>query len=160
MRAAADSDRLARRAARVAEAVGRGLAAGAVGTAAMTVSSTLEMKLRGRPQSTAPARAVGRLLGDQPTDPRGEERVANVAHAVTGVSLGAARGLLDAAGVRPDAAFPATVAVVMAPELVLAPALGATDPPWRWGAVETAISVAHHVVWAAGTEAAYRALAA
>ncbi len=37
----------------VAGAVGRGLFAGAVGTAAMTVSSTLEMKLRGREESSA-----------------------------------------------------------------------------------------------------------
>jgi hypothetical protein len=145
---------------RVTEAVGRGLAAGAVGTAAMTLSSTLEMKLRGREPSTAPAKAVGRLLGVRPTGRKGEQRFATVAHSLTGVSLGGARGLLDAAGVRrPVTTVPATFAVVMTPELVVAPALGATDPPWRWGLVETAISAFHHLVWAGATEAAYRALA-
>jgi hypothetical protein len=149
-----------RRAGRVAEAIGRGMAAAIVGTAAMTASSTLEMKLRGREPSTAPATAVGRLLGVRPTDARGEQRFASVAHSVTGVSLGAARGLLDVAGAtRPSVTLPATFAVVMTPEVVLAPALGATEAPWRWGVVETAISAFHHVVWAAGTEAAYRAIA-
>jgi uncharacterized membrane protein YagU involved in acid resistance len=76
------------------------------------------------------------------------------------VSLGAARGVLDVAGAsRPVVTVPATFAVVMAPEVVLAPALGATDPPWRWGVVETAISAFHHVVWAGATEIAYRTMA-
>jgi hypothetical protein len=152
-------DRLGRRVGRVAEAVGRGLAAGVAGTAVMTASSALEMKLRGREPSTAPASAMGRVLGVRPTGPAGEQRFATLAHSLTGVSLGAVRGLLDVAGVRrPIAALPATFAVVMTPEVLLAPALGATDPPWRWGLAETAISAAHHVAWAAGTEAAYRAL--
>ena len=143
----------------LSEAVGRGLAAGVAGTVAMTASSTLEMKLRGRPPSTAPAKAVGRLLGVKPVGRKGEQRFATVAHALTGVSLGAARGVLDAAGVRrPAATLPATFAIVMAPEVLLAPALGATDPPWRWGLLESAISVAHHVAWVGAAEAAYRAL--
>jgi hypothetical protein len=136
------------------------MAAGVVGTALMTVSSTLEMKARGREPSTAPAKAVGRVLGVRPTSAKGEQRFATVAHALTGVSLGAARGLVDVAGVRgPFAAASASFAIVMSPEMVLAPALGATEPPWRWGAGETAISAVHHVVWALGTEVAYRALA-
>jgi hypothetical protein len=154
-----DGDDLGRRVGRVAEAAGRGVAAGIVGTVVMTASSTLEMKLRGRDPSTAPARAVGRLLGVKPASRKGEQRFATVAHALTGVSLGAGRGLLDVAGVRrPAAALPASLAMVLVPEVVLAPALGATDPPWRWGAAETAISVLHHAAWAAGTEVAYRAV--
>jgi hypothetical protein len=160
MRQRIGGDPVGRRVGRVAEAVGRGLAAGVAGTALMTVSSTLEMKLRGREPSTAPAKAVGRLLGVQPTGRRGEQRFATVAHALTGVSLGAARGLLDVAGIRrPVAVLPASFAMVMTPEVVLAPALDATDPPWRWGAAETAISALHHAVWAVGTEVAYRAVA-
>jgi hypothetical protein len=133
-------DRLGRRVGRVAEAVGRGLAAGVAGTAVMTASSALEMKLRGREPSTAPASAMGRVLG---------RPFLSGFRSVT----------VDVAGVRrPIAALPATFAVVMTPEVLLAPALGATDPPWRWGLAETAISATHHVAWAAGTEAAYRAL--
>ena len=133
-----DGDPMRRRVGRVAEAAGRGLAAGIVGTALMTVSSTLEMKWRGRDPSTAPAKAVGRLLGVRPTSRKGEQRFATVAHALTGVSLGAARGLLDVGGRRRrPATRPATFAIVMTPEVILAPALGATDAPWRWGVAET-----------------------
>jgi hypothetical protein len=42
----------------VAAAVGKGLFAGAAGTAAMTLSSTIEMRLRRRPASSAPADAA------------------------------------------------------------------------------------------------------
>jgi len=153
-------DGLGRRVGRVAEALGRGLAAGVAGTAVMTLSSTLEMKWRGRAPSTAPAKAVGRLLGVKPTSSTGEQRFAMVAHSLAGVLLGAARGLLDVAGLRrPIAVLPATFAIAMTPEVLLAPALGATDPPWRWGVAETAISTFHHSVWAVGTEVAYRAVA-
>ena len=44
----------------VAISVGKGLFAGVVGTAAMTISSTLEMKIRGHPGSSAPSEAVER----------------------------------------------------------------------------------------------------
>jgi len=44
-------------------AIGRGLLAGLAGTAAMPVSSTLEMRLRGRAASGAPANATAKVLG-------------------------------------------------------------------------------------------------
>ena len=47
----------------VAASVGKGPFAGVVGTVAMTVSSTLEMKIRGRQGSSAPAEAAGKVLG-------------------------------------------------------------------------------------------------
>ena len=53
----------------VAADVGKGLFAGVVGTAAMTVSSTLEMKIRDRPGSSALAEAAGKVLG---VEPKGE----------------------------------------------------------------------------------------
>jgi hypothetical protein len=103
---------------------------------------------------------VGRLLGVRPVDEAGERRFATVAHVATGVGLGASRGLLEVAGLRDvRATLPAQLAIVLTPELVAAPALGATEPPWRWGIAETAISLVHHVVYAAATDAAYRALA-
>lgn len=50
------------------------------------------------------------------------------------------------------------LAIAWAPDLVAVPAAGASPPPWRWGAVELAISASHHVAYAAAGEAAYRAL--
>ncbi len=47
----------------VATSVGKGLFAGVVGTAAMMISSTLEMKIRVRPGSSAPAEATAKVLG-------------------------------------------------------------------------------------------------
>jgi hypothetical protein len=134
----------------------RGLVAGAAGTAAMTVASTAEMKLRGREPSSAPADVTARVLGIPRED---AERFGMLAHAATGVSLGAVRALLDAAGVGDRAAAPAFFAVAWLPDLVVVPAAGAAPPPWRWGAAEVAISAFHHAVYAGAGEAAYRYLA-
>ena len=47
----------------LATSIGKGVVAGFAGTAAMTVSSTVEMRLRGRAPSTAPADATAKVLG-------------------------------------------------------------------------------------------------
>src|SRR6185312_498049 len=142
---------------RVAIGVGRGLVAGAAATAAMTVSSTVEMKLRGREASEAPAEVAGKVLGVKPRK-RAGARFATIAHATTGIGLGTTRGLLDAAGVGGAAAPAAFFATAWLPELVAVPAAGAAPPPWRWGALEVAISALHHGVYAAAGEGTYRAL--
>jgi hypothetical protein len=143
---------------RVAIALGRGIVAGAAATAAMTVASTAEMKLRGRPPSTAPADVAAKLLGVKPRK-RSGTRFATVAHVVSGVSLGTARGLLDLAGVDRRAAPASFFTIAWTPDLLLVPAAGAAEPPWRWGAKEIAISAAHHIAYAAAGETTYRALA-
>jgi len=142
---------------RVAVGIGRGLVAGAAATAAMTVSSTAEMKLRGRPPSSAPAEVAGKALGVKPRK-RAGGRFAAIAHVTSGTALGTTRGLLDAAGVEGPAAPAAFLAIAFLPELVAVPAAGAAPPPWRWGARELAISALHHAVYVAAGEAAYRAL--
>ncbi|HSH60119.1 MAG TPA: hypothetical protein VK988_10845, partial [Acidimicrobiales bacterium] len=63
-----------------AAAVGRGLLAGVVGTGAMTVSSTLEMKLRGRAASSAPADAAAKVLGVEPKGEAAKARFATMVH--------------------------------------------------------------------------------
>jgi hypothetical protein len=142
---------------RAAIALGRGMVAGAVATAAMTLATTAEMRLRRRPPSDAPAKAAGKLLGVKPRK-HGGERFAVAAHAAAGVSLGAARGLIDLAGLRGPAAPAAFFALAWSPDLVAVPAAGAAEPPWRWGAGEVAVSALHHVVYAAAGERVYRAL--
>ena len=82
----------------MAASVGKGLFAGVVGTTAMTVSSTLEMKIRGRPGSSAPAQAAGKVLGVEPTGEAEEARFSNLVHWGYGTSWGAVRGLIGAAG--------------------------------------------------------------
>jgi hypothetical protein len=73
----------------LASAAGRGLLAGAIGTAAMTVSSTLEMKLRGRPSSSAPADAASKVLGVEPIDEAAEARFSTLVHWGYGTAWGA-----------------------------------------------------------------------
>ena len=80
----------------VAADVGKGLFAGAAGTAAMMVSSTLEMKIRGRQGSSAPAQAAGKVLGVEPKGEAEEARFSNLVHWGYGTSWGADRGLIGA----------------------------------------------------------------
>ncbi len=47
----------------VASTLGKGLFVGAADTAVMTLSSTMEMKLRGRSASSAPADPAAKVLG-------------------------------------------------------------------------------------------------
>jgi len=143
---------------RFAHELGRGLLSAVAGTAAMTASSTLEMRLRGRPPSAAPGMAAAKLLRVRIEDDPATGRVARLGHVMTGMSLGAARGVLGFAGVREPAASAAFFGVSMTPDAAGLPILGIAPPPWRWGAGELAISAAHHAVFAAATGAAYAAL--
>ena len=144
--------------ARPAADVGLGLAAGLAGTLAMTLSSTVEMKLRGRSASTAPADAAGKVLGVRPTDERGEARFSEAVHYGYGTGWGAVRGLLGTLGLPPVAAGAAHLAAVWGTEQVMLPALKVAPPATRWGAKEVAVDALHHLVYAAVTSAAYTVL--
>lgn len=139
----------------VAAAVGKGLFAGAAGTAAMTVSSTVEAKLRKRPDSFAPATAAGVVLGIEPVDDRARQRFNDLAHWAYGTAWGGVRGAISATGL---AAVPATLAHLVAvwgSEQVVLPATGAAPPATEWGAKEIAIDLLHHGVYVAATGLAY-----
>lgn len=142
----------------IAGAVGRGLFAGAAGTAAMTLSSTMEMKLRGREGSTAPADAAGKVLGVQPRNPAGKARFSNVVHWSYGTSWGAARGLIAAAGLSGPTADAVHFAAIWPSALVMLPSLGVAPPPWKWGATELGVDALHHVIYVTATGVAYAAL--
>jgi hypothetical protein len=142
----------------IASAVGRGLFAGAAGTAAMTLSSTLEMKLRDREASTAPADAAGKVLGVQPSDPGGKARFSNAVHWGYGTSWGAVRGLIGVAGVSGPAATASHFAAIWPSAMVMLPALGVAPPPWKWGATELGVDALHHLVYVSATNVAYAAL--
>lgn len=143
---------------RIAEAVGRGLAAGVAGTALMTLSSTVEARLRDRTPSAAPAEAAGKVLGVDPRDDAGKQRFSTAVHWAYGTSWGAVRGVLGVAGLHGSRAAAAHLGAVWGSELAMLPALGVVPPVWRWGAREVAVDAFHHLVYAAGTSAAYAAL--
>ena len=52
--------------------------AGVAGTVAMTLSSTIEMKVRGRPASSTPALAATKVLGVEPVDEEAKARFSNL----------------------------------------------------------------------------------
>jgi hypothetical protein len=142
----------------VAADVGKGLFAGAAGTAAMTVSSTLEMRIRGRPASNAPAEAAGKVLGVEPTGEKEQARFSNLVHWGYGTGWGAVRGLIGGAGLEGPQAAAAHFGAVWGAEQVMLPALGVAPPFWKWGAKEVAIDALHHLVYAGATSLAYAAL--
>ena len=144
----------------LAAAIGRGLVAGVAGTAAMTLSSTLEARLRGRPPSSAPARATTKVLGIREFDtPLAEARFNDLSHWGYGTAWGVVRGLLGATGLSPRAATIAHGAALYGTEQVTLPALDVAPPAIFWGAREIAIDAFHHAVYATATGLAYGLIA-
>lgn len=141
---------------RLAANVGKGLAAGLVGTAAMTVSSTLEMKLRDRGASNAPADAASKVLDiEEFRSEDAEQRFGQLVHWGYGTGWGAARGVL-ATFLPPLAADAGHLAALWGSEQVMLPTLDVAPPATEWGAQEVAVDAWHHLVYVAATGLAYR----
>jgi hypothetical protein len=141
---------------KVAHGIGTGLVAGLVGTAAMTVSSTIEMKVRGREASSAPARAAEKVLGvEKFKSDTDERRFATLVHWGYGTGWGAVRGLLRAAGLSSTVATGGHFAAVWGSEQVTLPALAVAPPVTMWGGREIAIDAWHHAVYVLATAIAY-----
>ena len=136
--------------ARLASGVGGGILAGAIGTAAMTLSSTLEMKLRKREPSTAPAEAASKVLGVRVWK-QDQEKFANLVHWQYGSSVGAVRGLLSAFGLPEPLASGLFFAGVWGAALAMVPRLTDAPPIKEWGPTELAIDGFHHLVYAVAT---------
>jgi hypothetical protein len=142
---------------KVASGIGKGLVAGFAGTAAMTVSSTLEAKLRGRPSSTAPARATAKVLGIASfEDGVAQARFNDLSHWGYGTGWGVVRGLLDAAGLPPRKATAAHGAAIWGSAQLTLPALDVAPPSVFWPKREIAIDALHHTVYAIATGIAYQ----
>jgi hypothetical protein len=146
---------------KVAGTIGDGLLAGVAGTAAMTISSTVEAKLRGRPFSTAPARATAKVLGIREfEDGIAEARFSDLSHWGYGTGWGVVRGLLGATGMPARTATAVHGAAVWGSEQVMLPALEVAPPAVFWGKDEVAIDAFHHAVYAVATGLAYELIAA
>jgi uncharacterized protein YndB with AHSA1/START domain len=130
-----------RRAARgeTARAVGHGMLAGLAGAAAMSLSTNAEMRLRGRPPSEARTKVLLMTGG----------------HFGTATSLGVVRALLDRLGLSPRKSGAVLFLLALTPEVAVVPALGAARPAWRWTPTEVGVSLLHHAVFAAATNATY-----
>ena len=141
---------------KIADGVGKGLLAGFAGTAAMTVSSTLEARWRGRPASSAPARATAKVLGIKEFDgDLARARFNDLSHWGYRTGWGVVRGLLSAAGLSPRAATAAHGAAIYGSAQVTLPALEIAPPVIFWPKQEIAIDAFHHDVYTAATGLAY-----
>ena len=144
---------------RLAAAIGNGVIAGVAGTAAMTLSSTVEAKLRGRPFSTAPAKAAARALGIETfEDGAAYARFSNLVHWGYGTGWGVARGMLRALGIGPRLATPAHFAVLWGSALYTLPKYEVAAPVTQWGREEVAIDVFHHLVYVTAAGIAFELL--
>jgi hypothetical protein len=123
----------------------------------MGASTALEMRLRGRAASGVPADVLARLV--PPAVARRLRRDEQVRRAVSWIAplpTALAAGVVGEAvsgAVREPAATAAFFVLVCLPDVALAPLAGAAPPPWRWGARELAISLAHHAAFVAGARA-------
>lgn len=141
---------------RLAANVGKGLAAGLVGTAAMTVSSTLEMKLRDRGASNAPADAAAKVLDiDEFSSEDAEQRFGQLVHWGYGTGWGAVRGVLGSS-LPPAMADAGHFTALWGSEHVMLPTLDVAPPATEWGAEEIAVDAWHHLVYVVATGLAYR----
>jgi uncharacterized membrane protein YagU involved in acid resistance len=134
-----------------ARVIRQGALCGLGGALAMSVSTNLEMRVRGRGPSAAPANALERLFGWEVDNERGEQALVAAAHFTVSMSLG-----ILAAAARRRLGREATGALLLAsallPELIVVPVLGAAEPPWQWSGEEAAVSFVHHTVYAVTTE--------
>lgn len=140
-------------------AVARGVAAGAIGTVALTIAEKAEMRLTGRPASTMPGQVAAKLSGRDPNrEPDLVQRLNAITHWTHGVAMGATRGLIDAAGLRPATASAVFYGVVWGGDAMLYRALGLAPEPWNWERRELLTDLYGKGVLAFATSGAYIAL--
>lgn len=139
----------------IAADFGKGLFAGLAGTVAMTASSTLEMKLSGRGESTTPAQAAEAVLDVEPPNEEAESKFSNLVHWGYGTGWGGVRGLLASAGLSGPAATVVHLALIWGSEQVILPALNVSAPVFKYGGKATATDLLHHTVYATATGLAY-----
>ena len=138
------------------KSVQRGVAAGTAGTLALTLAENAEMKLSGREPSPVPGQVAAKLLGRDPdADPAVTKRLSPLVHWTHGITLGAVRGLLDAAGLSPRAATLAFYPLVWGGDALLYRALGIAPAPWRWSRGELLTDLFGKGVLAFATSSAY-----
>ena len=145
-------------AAKFALALGKGIIAGLAGTAAITVSQMVEMKLTGRKPSSAPARAVGKVLHLRITNNEYKEKFVQEIHWTYGMLWGLARTVLDLAGVKGMPATAIHYAAVWGTEMVMLPSIDVAPPVMEWGGKEIAKDGLNHLVYALAAGLVYDAI--
>ncbi len=149
----------------------RGILAGAIGTVALNVATYLDMGLRGRASSDAPAKLVtilaekaGLSLGSTANE-EAKKTVQNRASGLgallgylTGLGIGGLYGLLSSVGKLPLPIAGVSVGLsAMAASDTPLITFGISNPD-EWGASDWAADIIPHLVYGLVTAAAYEAL--
>lgn len=127
-----------------------------VGTVAMTLSSTTEMRLEGREESTAPGRGAAfflKFLGIKVEDGTKQMSILSTwVHWIYGAAWGVVWWLLIAVAELP---LPATAAlffvIVWGTAAIHLPLTGVAPPPWKWGTKYVLLDWLHHFAYVGGT---------
>jgi uncharacterized membrane protein len=139
-------------------AAGVGVAAAVVGTAAMTSAQQWVYGLTGASASEAPAMVGEKILGALGVKVPKERRPAlgTAMHVLYGASWGLPFGLVSGRGERAPGVAQGLVfgANVWAMSLVMLPALGVAEAPWRQPLGALAQDLGFHLVYGAATAAA------
>jgi len=139
-------------------ALGVGVLAGIAGTAAITISQMIEMRITKREPSTAPVKAVSKVLNLKPTRKDKKETVSQEIHWTYGTSWGIPRGLLALAGVQGWQATLLHFAAIWATELTMLPSLDVAPPVTEEEPKAVAIDAFHHAVYAVAAGLVYDAI--
>lgn len=125
----------------------RGAVAGLVGVAAMTLAEKLEQAQTGRPNSYVPGRTLLTLVGHRPPE-RTKPLLANHAmHWMTGLALGALRGVWAELGLRGPRASLAHTVVRLSTDQTLENASGVGSPPHTWPKQEQILDTLHKALY-------------
>jgi hypothetical protein len=125
----------------------RGAVAGLVGVAAMTLAEKLEQAQTGRPNSYVPGRTLLTLVGHRPPE-RAKPVLANHAmHWMTGLALGALRGVWAELGLRGPRASLAHTVVRLSTDQTLENASGEGAPPHTWPKQEQVVDTLHKAIY-------------
>ena len=144
-----------------------GAAAGAAGCAALDATTFLDMAVRGRPTSDAPAQTVEAVVKHLPVDVPGSnsrrknrlEGLGGLTGVLTGVSVGTAFGLLYASGWRPPLPVGAVVTGLTAQALSDGSLAGTrVSDPRTWSFTDWLSDIIPHLVYGAVTYATLDAL--
>jgi hypothetical protein len=132
-----------------------GLLSGLAGVGAMTVAQLIEIRIRGRQPSNAPAVAAEKVLGIHPRTEAGETALSYAVHILYGALWGVDRGLLGELGLGAVPASAAHLGMVFGAEQAILPVLGIAPPAWKWTKEQAATDLLHHLVYASVTGAVY-----
>jgi hypothetical protein len=125
----------------------RGAAAGTIGVLAMTLAEKAEQAITRRPNSYVPARALRTMVRGGASDTARPPGWNHAMHWMTGMLLGALRGVWAVTGIRGPGASATHTVVRLAFDQTVENATGAGAPPAEWPPSERFIDVSQKTLY-------------